>query len=352
MKARFVAGDAELGAAFSDMAAAFVYRQRVEETFVQSIQNNKRRMEQKIARAGESEVNVKEGLGGIRDVEFTVQLMQLIAGGAKPHLRGGNTVNALDTLADEGLLTAGERDTLRDSYLFLRTVEHRLQIRDELPVRCLPRELGELRKFGRRLGYADGEAFWADYRRHTERVNRLFQRLFYGEGTGPAVTAPAPLSEWVLSPDDPAAQASLRQALTERGFSEADAALNLLRRDVSGSQYGGITPDARTAFAALLPALLDAAALTPDPDAALRGLDALAEAVPSRAALYQTLSESRSFLPRLCLLAAGSGYLWQMLLGIWNCWTVWPMRKPWTSRHNSRLLKRCPLWPRRRGGRG
>ena len=314
MKARFVAGDAEVGAAFMEMAEAFVYRLRVEETFVQSIQNNKRRLEQKIARAGESEVNVKEGVGGIRDVEFTVQLMQLLAGGAKPHLRGGNTVNALDALADEGLLTSDERDTLRDSYIFLRTVEHRLQIRDELPVRCLPREPGELRKFGRRLGYTGGEAFLADYGRHTEQVSRLFQRLFYGEGTSPAVTPPAPLSEWVLSPDDPAAQASLRQALAERGFSDADAALNLLRRDVSGSQYGGITPDARAAFAALFPALLDAAAQTPDPDVALRGLDALAEAVPSRAALYQILSETRSFLPRLCLLAAGSAYLWQMLL--------------------------------------
>ena len=315
MKARFVGGDAEIDKAFMAMAEAFVYRQRVEEKFVQSIQNNKRRLEQKIERAGESEVNVKEGVGGIRDVEFTVQLMQLIVGGARPPLRGGNTLNALDALADDDLLTTGERDTLRDSYIFLRTVEHRLQIRDELPVRCLPRETGELRKFGRRLGYKGGEAFLTDYRRHTEQVNRLFQRLFYCAESGPIVTPPAPLSEWVLSPDDPAAQASLRESLAERGFADADAALNLLRRDVSGSQYGGIPPDARTAFAALLPALLDAAARTPNPDAALRGLDALAEAVPSRAALYQTLSETRSFLPRLCVLAASSAYLWQMLLG-------------------------------------
>ncbi len=314
LKARFVAGDAAVGAAFAAMAEAFVYQGRVEETFVQSIQNNKRRLEQKIARAGESEINVKEGVGGIRDIEFTVQLMQLIAGGAKPPLRGGNTLHALDALADEGLLTAEERDTLRDSYVFLRTAEHRLQIRDELPVRCLPREAGELRKFGRRLGYADGEAFLTDYRRHTARVNALFERLFYGAGAGSAVVTAEPISDWILSPDDPAAQKSLRQALAERGFADVAAALDLLRRDVSGSEYGGIPPEARAAFAALLPRLLDGAAQTDDPDAALRGLDSLADAVPSRAALYQTLSESSSLLPRLCLLASGSPPLWQTLL--------------------------------------
>ena len=157
MKARFVAGDAAVGAAFSELAESFVYRARVEESFVQSIRGNKRRLEQKVARAGEADVNVKEGVGGIRDVEFAAQLMQLVAGGANPALRGGNTLRALEALALAGLLTGAERDTLAESYIFLRTVEHYLQIRDELPVRNIPREPGELRRFGRRLGYGDGD---------------------------------------------------------------------------------------------------------------------------------------------------------------------------------------------------
>ena len=316
MKARFVAGDAEIGQAFSEMAAAFVYRARVEESFVQSIRGNKRRLEQKVARAGDAEVNVKEGIGGIRDIEFAIQLMQLVAGGANPALRGGNTFHALDALALAGLLTGEERDTLAESYVFLRTVEHRLQIRDELPVRNTPREPGEMRRFGRRLGYRDGAAFLADYRRHTGQVHALFERLFYG-GAAQAQEAPTAsndLTEAVLAPDDPAAQAALRNALAARGFQDVNAALESLRRSVSGSQYGGIMPDARAAFAALVPALLDGAGRTPDPDAALRGMDALAVAVPSHAALYQMLLESHALLPRLCLLAAESSYLWQMLL--------------------------------------
>ena len=115
-------------------------------------------------------------------------------------------------------------------------------------------------------------------------------------------------------PDDPAARAALGETLAARGFRDVPAALEMLRRSVLGSQYGGIMPDARAAFAALVPALLDGAGQTADPDAALRGLDALAVAVPSHAALYQMLLESHALLPRLCRLAAASPYLWQMLL--------------------------------------
>jgi glutamate-ammonia-ligase adenylyltransferase len=314
MKARCVAGDAAaVGAAFSEMAEAFVYRTRVEESFVDSIRTNKRRLEQKIARSGDADINVKEGIGGIRDIEFTVQIMQLVAGGAKPNLRGGNTLQALTALADDGLLTEEEEAALTDSYLFLRNVEHRLQLRDELPVRNIPRDPAELRRFGRRLGYTDGAAFLADYQRHTERTHSLFERLFYGSETHTAT--PNPLTEWTLAAEsDLSAQMSLRQTLAQHGFGDPDSALGLLQRSVTGSQYGGISPEARAAFAALVPALLDAAGQTESPDAALRGLDTLADAVPSRAALFQTLAENKMLLPRLALLAAGSAYLWQMLL--------------------------------------
>lgn len=313
LKARFVAGDPAVGAAFSALAAKFVYRTRVEDSFIESIQAGKRRLEQKVARAGDADINVKEGIGGIRDVEFTVQLMQLVAGGANPAVRGGSTLDALSALTDAGLLTPPESTAFQASYLFLRNVEHRLQLRDELPVRTLPRDPAEMSRFGRRLGYAGGAEFLADYRRHTARTHALFVRLFYG--SAPAVFA-SPLTDWTLAPeDDRAASASLRVALAQHGFSDPDTALRTLRRSVSGSQYGGISPEDRTAFAALVPALLDAAGRTDAPDAALHGLDLLADAVPSRAALYRTLAESRTLLPRLAALAADSPYLWQTLLG-------------------------------------
>ena len=315
LKARAVAGDAALGAAFVALAQEFVYRHRVDEAFVQSIQGNKRRLEQKIARAGESAINVKEGVGGIRDVEFPVQLLQLMAGGQHPDLRTGSTLTALPRLAEHGLLTPEERGLFADDYQFLRTVEHRLQIMDELPVRCLPTDPGGLHKFGRRLGYPDGPAFRREYERRTARVHALFERIFYGGQTAPAEGEDEDdLSAWALTPDDPAARAGLGAALAARGFGRPHEALDILRRGVAGSEYGGIPPDARAALAALVPRLLDAAGETPDPDAALRGVSSLADAVPSRAALFHTLLDGRPLLGRLCRLAAESSYLWQMLL--------------------------------------
>ena len=322
LKARCVAGDAALGGAFLGMAQEFVYRHRVDEAFVQSIQGNKRRLEQKIALAGESGVNVKEGVGGIRDIEFPVQLLQLVAGGQHPELRTGNTLEALPRLAGLGLLTPDEGDVLADDYQFLRTVEHRLQILDERAVRCIPADPAGLNKFGRRLGYPDGAAFRREYERRTSRVHALFVRLFYGEGDTPAVASEGAAGDvsawdvaaWALTPDDPAAQASLRAALAAYGFARPDEALGVLRRGVAGSEYGGVSPEARAAFAALLTPLLDACGQTSDPDAALRGMSSLADAVPSRAALFPFLLDGGTLLGRLCLLAAESPPLWQMLL--------------------------------------
>lgn len=311
LKARFVAGDAALGAAWEDMAGEFVFGSRVEEKFVDSIRQNKRRLEEKIARAGESETNVKEGVGGIRDIEFAVQLIQLIAGGARPEIRTGNTLDALEKLTNGGLLLTGERDTLRGDYPFLRAVEHRLQLQNELAVRVIPTETNALRTFGRRLGYADGDAFLADYRRRTARVNALFRRLFYG---GNVVINADELAAWVAAPDDEAARTSLRAWLTEHHFTAADDALRQLRRAVAGSEYGGISPDARASFVALAGPLLRAAAETNGPDSALRGFDLLADAVPSRAALFRTLADAPALLPRLVRLAGDAPAVWQVVL--------------------------------------
>ncbi len=163
------------------------------------------------------------------------------------------------------------------------------------------------------MGYPDGRAFDFDYARYSRQAHVLFERLFYG-ASAPQEHAPDAAGEWLLAPDDPASQSALRARLTESGFRDTDAALALLRRAAFGSEYGGVAPEARAALARLLGPLLTAAGVTDNPDAALRGLDALADALPSRAALYATLSDSPRLLPRLCLLAGNAPALWQTLL--------------------------------------
>ncbi len=313
IKARAIAGDEGLGAAFVQMTQSFVYQTRLEEPFVESIRQNKRRLEQKVERAGEAEVNVKEGLGGIRDIEFTVQLMLLLAGGAHPTVRTGNTLAALDRLTEIGMLSVEECAAFREAYVFLRTVEHRLQLLDDRAIRCLPRGPGALQKFGRVLGYPDGPTFSREYHRQTQRVHRLFEGLFY-RGTVGKEPQTGLFAQWILALDDAGSQERVREALRERGFADAAAAQSLLRLPVAESTYGAIPPEARAGFAAIAEPLIDAAARTSRPDDALRGLVFLAQAVPSAAALYQMLGENHDLLPRLCRLAGDAGAIWQLLL--------------------------------------
>jgi len=317
LKVRFVAGDASLGAAFVKMAEEFVFSSKVTAEFVDEIRRNKQRLEHKIAQTGESRTNVKEGYGGIRDIEFAVQLLQLTVGGAHPEVRSGNTLEALDRLLDFGLLKLEEHSSLRDSYIFLRVVEHRLQILDERAIRCLPSDPRELRSLARRLGYADETSFSEDYARHTERTHRLFEELFYGlrlERNAPAPQTESAISDLLLGADDPETTSKLIAEIGRRGFSSPKAVAEMLRRDIAGSEYGGISPEAREGFAEIAEALLSSATSTNDPDQALRGLDALADAVPSRAALYRSLAETPEFLSRLCWIAAEGPSLWQTLL--------------------------------------
>lgn len=317
LKVRFVAGDAALGELFMRMAEEFVFPAKVPEEFVDEIRRNKQRIEQKIAQAGESATNVKEGRGGIRDIEFAVQLLQLTVGGAHPEVRSANTIDALKRLLDFGLINQDEHRSLRESYIFLRIVEHRLQMLDQRAIRCLPSDDKELGSLARRLGYADGISFTADYAMHTERTHRLFEDLFYGskaELLAPECADPNVISDLLLGPDDLETKNNLIVEIERRGFSHPKAVAEMLHRDIAGSEYGGISPSARKGFAEIADALLNGAASTNDPDQALRGLDALAEAVPSRAALYRSLTSTPTFLTRLCWVAAEGPALWQILL--------------------------------------
>ncbi len=317
MKARFVAGDPALGAEFIAMTQDFVYPAHVDASFVDSIRQNKRRLERKIFDAGEAEWNVKEGVGGIRDIEFAVQLMTLAAGGALPGLRSGNTLDSLVRLTQAGLLTGDERDLLRAAYLFLRTVEHRLQLLDEQAVRVVPQDTGQRRKLARRMGYVTVEEFDTDYRSHTRQAHALFTRLFYGtsDSAPEADTEHSAVAAWALAPGDDAAQSHLAQVLTTCGFADIPAALQIIARAVQGSEYGGVQSEARDTFALLLGPLLDAAAQTHSPDAVLRGFDALADAMPMRAGWFALLRSSPTLLPRLAALAGNAPALWQILLG-------------------------------------
>lgn len=155
IKVRPVAGDIDLGSEFLRCIEPYVYRKYLSFAEINGIKALKRRIEQKARHAGISDREVKTGHGGIRDVEFAIQFLQLLNGGDLPEVRQRNTLLALQALERVGCLTALEHQILDDAYRFLRKTEHRLQLMFDLQTHELPEGADEIRKLALRMGYVD-----------------------------------------------------------------------------------------------------------------------------------------------------------------------------------------------------
>jgi glutamate-ammonia-ligase adenylyltransferase len=198
IKARPVAGDAELGAAFLDLTRQFVWPHHLDPDVIREVRAMKARAEDELARRGLREREVKRGRGGIRDIEFAVQLLQLVHGRLDERIRSPNTIVALAQLVEGGYVSAADGESLRASYTFLRHVEHRLQLWDEQQTHTLPADVPARTRLARVMGYRDRpdatavEAFDADYRSRQATVRAIHERLFFAPlldtlaGVGPA----------------------------------------------------------------------------------------------------------------------------------------------------------------------
>jgi len=185
IKARPVAGDRELGDGFLADLRPFVYRRYLDFTTVEELRDMKAMIErQQWSTPEAAERNLKIGRGGIREIEFFVQALQLVNGGYEPDIREQNTLRALAKLKEHGHVPGDETDTLSSAYRFLRNAEHKIQIFAEEQSHMIP-EGGE-RALARRLGFRDAQPetdeanlFWHELRKHTNAVHAAFERLFY-----------------------------------------------------------------------------------------------------------------------------------------------------------------------------
>ncbi|MFM8289677.1 MAG: hypothetical protein ACKOGA_23555, partial [Planctomycetaceae bacterium] len=175
LKARVIAGDLPLGQAFLARAAPLLF-QTPPDIVRDSVRTMKQKIEADLLKKGRLWGEVKLGEGSIRDVEFVVQYLQLVHGGAQPAVRSFNTLDALVRLADCGFLHADEYRLLGEGYIFLRTVEHALQLMHNKQTHELPREPAELASLARRLDFPDGPTFLAQYQKHREQVRGVYNR--------------------------------------------------------------------------------------------------------------------------------------------------------------------------------
>ncbi|HUG75535.1 MAG TPA: bifunctional glutamine-synthetase adenylyltransferase/deadenyltransferase, partial [Acidimicrobiia bacterium] len=289
LKARFAAGDRALGDDFMEAAAAHAFPETLGADAVRSIRAMKRRAEALVAGPDE----LKRGVGGIRDVEFAVQLLQLVHGRADPGLRSANTLSGLRLLADGGYVTAEDADGFAESYRWLRHVEHRLQLYDLRQTHALPADPLARERVAKAAGYRDAgaagalEAFEADLVRHRARVRTIHERLFY-----------RPLMEaFAATPPDPAA---LDRQMGAFGFTDSAAMQRAVTELTAGlSRRGGLMRQ-------LLPLLLRWLSESPDPDLGLAQLHRLATRPPNDEALVAVLRDDPAAGERLCRLLGTS----------------------------------------------
>lgn len=178
LKARPIAGDPRLGAAFTELIQPFVYQRHLDREGLARIQDMKQQIDTQIADKSQSHTNVKLGLGGIREIEFFIQILQLIYGGRYPVLQDRQSLSALTKLQSVGLISPGLEATLRERYMYLRRLEHRLQMEQGAQTHTLPRQADSRQRLARQHGFASWDDFYQDYLAKTQTVHDLFTRAF------------------------------------------------------------------------------------------------------------------------------------------------------------------------------
>ncbi|WP_328944996.1 bifunctional [glutamine synthetase] adenylyltransferase/[glutamine synthetase]-adenylyl-L-tyrosine phosphorylase [Streptomyces sp. NBC_00250] len=266
LKARAVAGDPELGAHYIDAVSPLVWQAAERENFVPDVQKMRRRVVDNIP-AAQVERELKLGPGGLRDVEFAVQLLQLVHGRSDAGLHSGTTLDALAALAAGGYVGRADAAQLDEAYRFLRAMEHRIQLYRLRRTHLVPEDEADLRRLGRSLGLRTDPVaeLNKEWKRHAAVVRRLHEKLFYR----PLLDAVAQLApgEIRLSPK------AAGQRLEALGYEDPAAALRHLEALASGvSRKAAIQ---RT----LLPVLLGWFADSADPDAGLLGFRKVSDAL-------------------------------------------------------------------------
>ncbi|GAA4823034.1 bifunctional [glutamine synthetase] adenylyltransferase/[glutamine synthetase]-adenylyl-L-tyrosine phosphorylase [Nocardioides caeni] len=300
LKARPVAGDLALGAEFVAMVDPMVWSAADRDGFVDAARAMRQRVLEHIP-AKEADRQLKLGAGGLRDVEFAVQLLQLVHGRGDESIRPSTTLSALARLTDGGYIGRHDGDALHRAYAFLRQLEHRIQLHRLQRTHVVPSDEASLRRLGRSLGYLKEpekrlEETWEDHRRE---VSRLHQKIFYR----PLLSAVARMGGDEVRLSSEAAGTRLAAL----GYDDPEAALRNLEALTAGvSRTAAIQ---RT----LLPAMLQWFAECPDPDGGLFGFRRLSETLGRSPWYLATLRDEGEVAERLAHLLATSRYCTALL---------------------------------------
>lgn len=311
-KARVICGGSRIEKPFQALADHFAYGQPLGTEILGELANLKARIDEQVIERGHAGREVKRGTGGIREIEFIVGAMQLMHGRARKQLRVKPTMHALDLIEQSNLLPAEDCRLLREAYVFLRNVEHRLQMLAMAQTHTLPQSEAELRQLALRCGIrGDGrqspaEAFRQLYSSTTQGVHQIFERIF-GQGTGrDDSSGPGRL----LDPSLPANQRF--EILKTYRFKDPTilATFDALAR---GHKESYLSATGQQFFETILPKFLEECAQTPLPEQAVRMFDNFLLRLKGITATYSFIAEQPLALHILLSIFGTSEYMGRIL---------------------------------------
>ncbi len=305
VKSRICAGDIEGGSILLSILQPFIYPTHSDRDPGEEAHRLRR---ERRAREGDSLAvdHVKLAPGAIRDVEFVIQVIQLLYGGRRPEIRDPATLSGLEKLNRTGLIPDREASDLRSAYLFFRRFEHYLQMQEERQTFTLPESESQRRAIARLMGFDDEEGMLGTYNSHRERVLNTLNTLLPGigdEAAGQPVESLLNLT--------PAGEEATRR-LRERGFSQPEQTHRILLAAGSGIRASG--RNAWASFVGLLPLLLEDAVATGSPDRAINNLEAILRRLGSPGAYAGLLAREAPLRKALLTLCASGGLLTDLLL--------------------------------------
>lgn len=299
LKARPIAGNEALGRAYVEAVAPFVWSSASRDGFVDQVQRMRERVTDNIP-SDEVEWQIKLGPGGLRDIEFTVQLLQLVHGQSDESIRLRGTVESLTALMTGGYVGRAEAAAFADGYRMLRVLEHRLQLKRMSRTHLMPRDESAQRILARSSGFADGSAQLLErWNALKIDIRSLHQRLFYR----PLLATVASLSDENLRLSSDQAEARLRAI----GFSDARSALANI-----SALTNGVSRRA-TIQRALLPVILQWLADGADPDYGLLAFRRLSEALGESHWYLRMLRDGIAAAERLTTILSGSRFITDLL---------------------------------------
>lgn len=330
IKAAPIAGDLALGNRMLKELSTWIYRRNLSRADISGIKALKRKIERRAVAAGEDRTNIKTGHGGIRDVEFVIQFMQLLNGGELPEIRTTNTLDAISRLERAHCLSPAESTVLAQNYQWLRDLEHRLQLMFDMQVHTIPVDETELLKVAKRMGFGGDESedplkvleqFRKTLSETTESNRKILNHLLHNSfgmafgslrDTGGVQHRfdkdEVPLEVDLVLDADPD-EGMIEQVLTPYGFKDVHAAYKNLQ-DLSREPTQFLsTRRCKHFLASVAPALLSELARTPDPDASLVTLATVSDCLGAKGVLWELFSFNRPTLSLYVRLCASSDYL-------------------------------------------